>query len=54
MGSEGILGFITEVELAVRPAVPETPFPFSAAERVQGFIDKMGGELRAGKGAPLQ
>ncbi|WP_287153787.1 FAD-binding and (Fe-S)-binding domain-containing protein [Candidatus Solincola tengchongensis] len=41
VGSEGVLGFITEVELAVRPALPESPllFSFPGPREVQGFID---------------
>lgn len=41
VGSEGILGFITEVELAVRPAALEWPslFSFPDTRAVQDFID---------------
>ncbi|WP_458012742.1 FAD-binding and (Fe-S)-binding domain-containing protein [Candidatus Solincola sp.] len=43
VGSEGILGFITEVELAVRPAVPERPFllSFPDPRAAQDFIDAL-------------
>ncbi|MBC7253803.1 MAG: FAD-binding oxidoreductase [Actinobacteria bacterium] len=43
VGSEGILGFITEVELSVRPSLPESPYLFSfpGPDEVQGFIDDL-------------
>jgi len=41
VGSEGILGFITEVEISVRPSLPDSPwlFSFPGPGEVQGFID---------------
>jgi Fe-S oxidoreductase/FAD/FMN-containing dehydrogenase len=41
VGSEGLLGFITEARLAVREAVPERPalFAFDGPREVQDFMD---------------
>ncbi len=54
VGSEGVLGFITEVELAVRPAAPESPslFSFSGPREVQDFIDALVESYSPGAGIP--